>query len=117
MTTDDFRKAQLRLGLTNAAMADLLRVSVSYVEMLRGGKRSASDRLQRVIEQAEELKSLKAPCVSPGHTENKTFEVGGFVLLREPDGGIWIGDGTGEGGVFSEQELGAVIGKFYYDNL
>lgn len=59
MTADEFKKAQLRLGLTNAAMADLLRVSVSYVEMLRGGKRSASGTVQRAIEQAELLQKLK----------------------------------------------------------
>jgi len=60
MTADEFKKAQLRLGLTNAAMAELLRVSVSYVEMLRGGKRSASGTVRRVIEQAEELQRGKA---------------------------------------------------------
>jgi len=60
MTADEFKQAQLRLGLTNAAMADLLRVSLSYVEMLRGGKRSASGTVQRVIEQAEKLRRVKA---------------------------------------------------------
>ena len=59
MTLEEFKKAQLRLGLTNAKMADLLRVSVSYVEMLRGGKRQASGTVQRVIKQAEELQKLK----------------------------------------------------------
>ncbi len=59
MTAVEFKTAQLRLGLTNAAMADLLRVSLAYVEMLRGGKRTASGTIQRVIEQAEELKALR----------------------------------------------------------
>ncbi len=43
----------------NTAMAALLRVSLSYVEMLRGGKRTASGTVWRVIEQAEKLKLLK----------------------------------------------------------
>ncbi len=60
MTAADFKKAQLRLGLTNTAMAALLRVSLSYVEMLRGGKRTASGTVWRVIEQAEKLQRLKA---------------------------------------------------------
>lgn len=55
MTSNEFKKAQLRLGLTNAAMADLLRVTLSYVEMLRGGKRQSSGTVQRVIELAEKL--------------------------------------------------------------
>ena len=38
MTPKKLKDAQLRLGLTNAAMADLLCVTVSYVEMLRGGE-------------------------------------------------------------------------------
>ena len=59
MTADEFKKAQLRLSLTNAAMAELLCVSLSYVEMLRGGKRSASGTVQRVIEQAEQLQLQK----------------------------------------------------------
>ena len=57
MTTQEFKAAQLRLGLTNQKMADLLCVTVSYVEMLRGGRRTASGTIQRVIEQAEELKA------------------------------------------------------------
>lgn len=60
MTAQGFREVQLRLGLTNKAMAELLRVSTSYVEMLRGGKRHASGTVWRVIEQAEELQRLKA---------------------------------------------------------
>lgn len=59
MTAAEFKKAQLRLGLTNVKMAELLRVSLSYVEMLRGGKRSASGTVRRVIEQAEQLQKLK----------------------------------------------------------
>ena len=60
MTADQFKKAQLRLGLTNAAMAELLRVSLSYVEMLRGDKRKASGTVQRVIELTEKLSKRKA---------------------------------------------------------
>jgi len=56
MTATDFKSVQLRLGLTNSAMADLLRVTVTYVEMLRAGTRTASGTVVRVIEQAEELK-------------------------------------------------------------
>jgi len=56
VTAADFKAAQIRLGFTNAAMADLLRVTVTYVEMLRAGTRTASGTVQRVIEQAEELK-------------------------------------------------------------
>jgi predicted transcriptional regulator len=52
MTTQEFKDAQKALGLTNKAMADLLGVTVSYVEMLRGGKRSCSRIVQRVINQA-----------------------------------------------------------------
>ena len=59
MTAEQFKQAQLRLGLTNAKMAELLRVSLSYVEMLRADKRTASGTIQRVIEQAEELKTLR----------------------------------------------------------
>ena len=60
MTAEEFKKAQLRLGLLNKPMAELLRVSLSYVEMLRGGYRSASGTVQRVIELAEELQKLKS---------------------------------------------------------
>lgn len=39
MTNLDFKAAQLRLGLTNQAMADALKVSLRAVEMWRQGAR------------------------------------------------------------------------------
>ena len=56
MTDNDFKAAQLRLGLKNQPMADLLRVTLGYVEMLRGGTRQASGTVWRVIELAEKLR-------------------------------------------------------------
>ena len=59
MTAADFKAAQARLGLKNQPMADLLRVTLGYVEMLRGGTRQASGTVWRVIEQAEKLRGRK----------------------------------------------------------
>jgi predicted transcriptional regulator len=60
MTPEQFKQAQLRLGLKNQPMADLLGVTIGYVEMLRSEKsgKRASLSLQRIIEQAERLKAL-----------------------------------------------------------
>lgn len=59
---EKFKQAQLRLGLTNKAMADLLRVSTAYVEMIRSEKspKEASPSLWRIIEQAERIRALEA---------------------------------------------------------
>jgi DNA-binding transcriptional regulator YiaG len=39
MTPQEFKQAQLRLGLTNQALADTLKVSLRAVEMWRQGAR------------------------------------------------------------------------------
>jgi hypothetical protein len=49
--------------------------------------------------------------------EDKPFRIGNYNLYPDGDGGIWIGDGTGEGGRFSEEKLRAVIDKFYRENF
>jgi hypothetical protein len=68
MTTDDFKSAQQRLGLTNKKMAELICVSLTHLENLRrgykldGGKRVdvlATTKIIRIIEQAEQLQALK----------------------------------------------------------
>lgn len=53
---NEFKQAQARLGLKNQQMADLLGVTIQYVEMLRGGRSNASKIVWRVIELAERLK-------------------------------------------------------------
>lgn len=47
----------------------------------------------------------------------KPFRIGSFNLYQDGDGGIWIGDGTGEGGRFSEKKLSMVIDRFYRENF
>jgi transcriptional regulator with XRE-family HTH domain len=66
MTAEEFKQAQARLNLTNKAMAQLLCVSVSYVEMLRRGVRSPSHSLQRIIELEE--KNRRFQCKVYGKT-------------------------------------------------
>jgi hypothetical protein len=69
MDTQDFRAAQDRLGLTNKKMAELLCCSMTHLENLRRGYKMEGGKKvdvfptvkdTRIIEQAEELKRLKA---------------------------------------------------------
>lgn len=50
MTNYEFKQAQLRLGLTNQAMADLLCCSLRLVEKMRQGERAVSARTERMLE-------------------------------------------------------------------
>jgi DNA-binding transcriptional regulator YdaS (Cro superfamily) len=50
MTADEFKQAQLRLGLTNLDMADLLCCSLRLVEKMRQGERAVSARTAKLIE-------------------------------------------------------------------
>jgi DNA-binding transcriptional regulator YdaS (Cro superfamily) len=50
MTSQEFKDAQAALGLTNAAMADLLCCSLRLVEKMRQGTRVISPRTVRMIE-------------------------------------------------------------------
>ena len=49
MTNLDFKAAQLRLGLTNQAMADALKVSLRAVEMWRQGARPITGPVEVAI--------------------------------------------------------------------
>jgi DNA-binding transcriptional regulator YdaS (Cro superfamily) len=50
MTAAEFKKAQLRLGLTNVSTADLLCCSLRLVEKMRQGERAVSARTAKLIE-------------------------------------------------------------------
>lgn len=46
------------------------------------------------------------------------FIIGKYLLNRTPDGSLWIEiQGDGEGGVFNEADLYAVLDKFYKENF
>ncbi len=52
MTPAEFKQAQLRLGLTNQQMADLLCCSLRLVEAMRQGERAVSARTAKLIDRA-----------------------------------------------------------------
>lgn len=56
MTNDEFKEAQIRLGLTNEQAAEALRVSVRTVEKWRQGTRAIPGPTEVVIELLERYK-------------------------------------------------------------
>ena len=50
MTAQEFKTAQVALGLTNETMADMLCCSLRLVEKMRQGERAISARTEKLLE-------------------------------------------------------------------
>ena len=59
MTPNEFKKAQLILGLTNQQMADRLGVTVRAVEFWRQGKRSVSGPVEMLMKKLSVENTIK----------------------------------------------------------